>query len=87
MKSTIRSVAAIALSAICAGAVFAVTPTAGERNIDALSSWFNPSPEKTMPVVVQSTKTAPEATMAQTATKNDRTTVRTTRKEIDSGMN
>lgn len=41
MKSTIRSLAAIALSVATATAMAATTST-GQRNLDVLDSWFTP---------------------------------------------
>lgn len=41
MKSTIRSLAAIALS-VAAATAFAANPTPGQRSFDLLDSWFTP---------------------------------------------
>lgn len=92
MKSTIRSVAAVALSAVCASVVFAGTPTAGERNIDALNSWFDPAATqatKSVPAPAKAPTTmqqsSPTATTA-TRTPAERTMTNSVRKEADSGM-
>jgi len=93
MKSTIRSVAAIALSAVCASVVFAGTPTAGERNIDALNSWFDPAATqaaKTMPTTAKPAPAMQPSTSTKTGmtkTGGERATTNSVRKEADSGMN
>jgi hypothetical protein len=93
MKSTIRSVAAIALSTVCASVVFAGTPTAGERNIDALNSWFDPAATQATKSMPTSSKPAPamqqpaSTKTGMTKTVNERATTNSVRKEADSGMN
>ena len=93
MKSTIRSVAASALSAVCASVAFAGTPTAGERNIDALNSWFDPAATQMVKPMPASTKPAPAmqqsapAKTGMTKTVSERATTNSARKEADSGMN
>lgn len=83
MKSTIRSVAAIALSAVCVSTAFAASK-ATDRNLDLLDSWFTPTTTKTMPVAAQAT---PQATVIASTKKMERTDTKPTRKEPDTGMN
>jgi hypothetical protein len=73
MKSTIRSVAAIALSTVCVSAAFAAapyTPTLGERNFDLINSWFMPTNDKAMPAAAQT------KSMAQTVATSKQTSDR-----------
>jgi hypothetical protein len=93
MKSTIRSVAAVALSAVFASVGFAGTPTAGERNIDALNSWFDPAPAQAMKPASTAGNQTP-AMQASAPTKSgmkrtaaERAATNSVRKEADSGMN
>lgn len=86
MKSTIRSVAAIALSAVCVSAAFAASK-ATDRNLDLLDSWFTPTATKTMPVAAQAAQATPQATVIASTKKMERTDTKPTRKEPDTGMN
>ena len=83
MKSTIRSVAAIVLSAVCASAVFAVTPTVADRNLDLLNAWFTPvTSVKTMPANPQASTTI----AAQSTSGSRYKSISPARRDADIGM-
>jgi hypothetical protein len=86
MKSTIRSVAAIALSAVCASGAFAASKAA-DRNLDLLDSWFAPTTTKAMPANAQAAEAMPQTTVVASTKKMERADTKPTRKEPDTGMN